>query len=98
MVMAMINMPQIIGIAGAVFVAAAWIPEILEIIRKKESPLNPNFAKIALTGTFLLFVYSIMNMDWVFIAVNAFILFQLGLALYYEYFVEPKNKKRQKKK
>jgi lipid-A-disaccharide synthase-like uncharacterized protein len=90
----MIDWLQIIGIAGAIFMAVAWVPEIIEIIRRKESPLNPNFARIALIGTALLLVYSILSKDWVFIAVNALILIQLCIALYYEYVVEPKSKKR----
>ena len=92
----MIEWLQIIGIAGAVFLAAAWIPEIIEIIRIRESKLNPNFAKIALLGTTLLLVYSILKTDFVFIVVNGFIFAQLCIALYYEYIVEPKNKKRKK--
>ncbi|MDD5239561.1 MAG: lipid-A-disaccharide synthase N-terminal domain-containing protein [Candidatus Nanoarchaeia archaeon] len=88
---------QIIGIAGAVVLAAAWIPEIIEIIRIRESKLNPNFAKIALLGTTLLLAYSIIKADFVFIAVNGFIFAQLCIALYYEYVVEPKSKKRNKK-
>ncbi len=94
----MIEWLQVIGIAGAVFLAAAWIPEILEIIRIRESKLNPNFAKIALLGTTLLLVYSILKADFVFIVVNGFIFAQLCIALYYEYFVEPKSRKRNKNK
>jgi len=94
----MIEWLQIIGITGAVVLAAAWIPEIIEIIRIRESKLNPNFAKIALLGTTLLLLYSIIKADFVFIVVNGFIFAQLCIALYYEYFVEPKSKKRNKKK
>jgi len=90
----MVEVLTLIGIAGAVILAIAWIPETLEIIRLKESKLNRKFAEVYFIGTLLLFLYALYLKDAIFAFVNGFILFQVCISLYYEFVVEPKTKKK----
>ena len=90
-------MSLILGIIGAIVLAIAWIPETLQIIRERESKLNPKFAVVYFVGTLLLFIYALSIKDIVFIIVNSVILTQVCISLYVEFIIEPKMKKRRRK-
>jgi len=89
--------PLLVGIIGAVILAIAWIPETIQIIRERESKLNPEFAAVYFVGTLLLFIYALILGDIVFSFVNGFILFQVCIGLYYEFVVERRAKKKKKR-
>ena len=88
----------LIGTAGVVFLAIAWIPEVLQTIRERESKLNPKFAVIYFIGTFCLFVYAIFLENIPFTIVNGLILGQVCISLYYEFVVEKREKIKKKRK
>jgi len=89
-------MTLILGVIGAIILAIAWIPETVQIIRERESKLNPKFAVVYFVGTLLLFLYAISIVDIVFSFVNGFILIQSCICLYYEFVVERRAKKKRK--
>ena len=87
-----------IGTAGVVFLAIAWIPEVLQTIRERESKINPKFAVIYFIGTFFLLVYAIFLRNIPFTIVNGLILGQVCINLYYEFVVEKRKKIKKKRK
>lgn len=86
-------MSVILGIIGAIVLCIAWIPETLQIIRERKSKLNPEFAIFYFVGTLLLFIYSLMLNDIVFIFVNGFVLAQMCISLYYGFVVKQKKRR-----
>ena len=88
----------LIGTAGVVFLAIAWIPEVLQTIRERESKINPKFAVIYFIGTFFLLVYAIFLRNIPFTIVNGLILGQVCINLYYEFVVEKREKIKKKRK
>ena len=79
----MLNYIEIIGIAGALLLIVAWIPELVDIIKAKKSKLNKRFSELLFFATLILLVYSIMVKDFIFIIINAFLLAEISISVYY---------------
>lgn len=84
----MVDTTLLIGTLGVVFLAVAWLPEIIQTIRERESKINPKFAVIYFIGTFFLMMYAIFLKNIPFTIVNGLILGQVCINLYYEFVVE----------
>lgn len=94
----MLNIVTLIGIGGALLLAASWVPQIIEVVRLKKSNLNQKFAEFMWLGSLMLLIYSLLIRDVVFVAVNIFILSQISISLYYEFFVEKHKKRKEVRK
>jgi len=74
---------ELIGIIGAILLIVAWIPEIKDIIKYKKTKLNKRFTELLFAATLILLAYSILKNDWVFTIINAFILLEVSISIYY---------------
>ncbi len=74
---------MIIGLLGMILLVIAWIPEILETIKRKGRGLNKTFLLLVVSGDFLLLIYSIQIGDPIFTALNLVLLSLALLELYY---------------
>ena len=81
---------EIIGLIGAFLLMIAWMPEIINILKKGKSKMDNTFTGIILLATVILLAYSIMIDNLVFIIVNSFILFEVSISLYYSFFPRKK--------
>lgn len=81
---------EIIGLIGAFLLMIAWMPEIINILKKGKSKMDNTFTGIVLLATLILFIYSILINNLVFIVVNSFILFEVSISLYFSFF--PRNR------
>ena len=79
----MLDPIEIVGIAGAIILIVAWIPELQEIIKAKRSKLDKRFSELLLAATLVLLVYSILKNDTVFIIINIFLFFEISISVYY---------------
>lgn len=75
---------EIIGIIGLVLIVIAWIPELMELIRKKKRELNIEFIIIYLLGSAALVIYSIQINSIIFGVLNGLIFLMNLMALFYE--------------
>ena len=67
----MSSINYIVGLAGAILIVIAWIPETIHTIRAKKSGLEIHFAVIYVIAAILLTIYSILILDFVFIFLNS---------------------------
>jgi len=73
-----------VGILGLILIALGWIPQTLEIIKKKNNNLNLKFNLLYTIGSLALTVYAIYINDIVFILLNGFAFLMSGIGLYYK--------------
>ncbi|MCH7850924.1 MAG: hypothetical protein IH845_04750 [Nanoarchaeota archaeon] len=71
------------GILGVVLIVLGWIPETIEIIRKKKNNLNLKFNILYTLGSLFLVIYSIYINDLVFILLNGFAFLMSSVGLFY---------------
>lgn len=83
-------MEQILGWVGFGMLVAAWVPQTMETIRQGYTETNLAFIILYVTASILLTVYSVLVVDYVFIALNASLTIGSGINLYYKLF--PKNR------
>lgn len=83
-------MEQILGWVGFGMLVAAWVPQTMETIRQGYTETNLAFIILYVTASILLTIYSILVVDYVFIALNASLTIGSGINLYYKLF--PKNR------
>ena len=74
---------MIIGLLGMALLVIAWVPEILETIRKKGKGLDLRYLLLVIGGNALLFIYSIQIGDLLFTALNLILLSMALIELYY---------------
>jgi len=75
---------MIIGILGAVLLAASWLPETYQTIKNKRCDANLEFILIYVIAAILLTIYSIQIKDLVFIGLNAFVVIESFINLVYK--------------
>ena len=75
---------MIIGIIGALLLAASWIPETWETVRTKKCSANAEFVIIYVVAAFLLLIYSYQIRDPVFVGLNTFVLGESSINLWYK--------------
>lgn len=73
-----------LGILGLILIALAWIPETLEIIKKKRNNLNLKFNILYVLGSLALVIYAVSINDLVFILLNGFAFLMSGIGLLYK--------------
>lgn len=81
---------EILGWIGFTILVSAWIPQTLETVRKGYTSTNLAFIIMYVVASLLLTIYSILIVDYVFIALNGLITIGSGINLYYKLF--PRNK------
>lgn len=87
---------QIWGVLGLICIGLGWIPQILEIIRKKKSNLTLSFAILYSFGSLSLAIYSIQLKDWIFTILNLFAFLMAVIGLYYALRFKKIDKKNRK--
>lgn len=83
---------MILGIIGLICIAIGWIPQVVEIVKKKKSNLNLSFALLYTIGSLSLVVYALQINDWIFVALNGFALLMSSIGLFYT--IRYKNKRK----
>lgn len=83
-------MEQILGWIGFSLLVAAWVPQTMETIRQGSTGTNLAFIILYVMASILLTVYSVLVVDYVFIALNASLTIGSGINLFYKLF--PKNR------
>ena len=73
---------MIIGMVGMAFLVLAWIPEILDTVKKGGRGIDMRFGLMSLIGDVLLIAYSYQIGDRVFLALNIFIFLATGLEVF----------------
>ena len=73
-----------LGILGLILIAFGWIPETLEIIKKKKNNLNLKFNVLYALGSLALVIYAIHIQNLVFILLNGFAFLMSGIGLLYK--------------
>jgi lipid-A-disaccharide synthase-like uncharacterized protein len=79
-----------IGLLGMFLLILAWVPEIIETIKKKGRGLNLQYLLLIIGGDILLLIYSVQIGDLIFTLLNIILLFMALVELYY---VLPRKKK-----
>lgn len=88
---------QYFGLVGLILIALGWIPETLEIIKKRKNNLNFKFNLLYAIGSLSLFIYAIYIGDNVFILLNGFAFFMSGIGLIYKFKNFGKKSSKRKK-
>ncbi len=73
-----------IGTIGLILIALGWIPQTLEIIKKKKNNLNLKFNLLYTIGSLALTLYAIYITDTIFVILNGFAFLMSGIGLYYK--------------
>ncbi len=73
----------ITGLIGIIFLAIAWIPEVIEIIKTRKSRINWEFGSLYVLGSIMLVIYSWQIKDTIFLILNSIIALMSSLSLYY---------------
>lgn len=83
---------MILGVIGLICIAIGWIPQIVEIVKKKKSNLNLGFAILYTLGSLALTLYALQISDWIFVILNGFALLMSAIGLFYT--IRPIKRKR----
>jgi lipid-A-disaccharide synthase-like uncharacterized protein len=74
---------MILGIIGLVCIAIGWIPQVIEIVKKRKSNLNLGFALLYTLGSLSLVLYALQISDWIFVSLNGFAFLMSAVGLFY---------------
>lgn len=74
---------MILGLIGLICIAIGWIPQIVEIVKKRKSNLNLGFALLYTIGSLALVLYALQISDWVFVILNGFVFLMSAVGLFY---------------
>lgn len=80
-----IDYARYIGILGVILIALGWIPQTLEIMKKKKNNLNLQFNLLYAIGSLALTVYAVYIADIIFILLNGFAFLMSAIGLYYKF-------------
>jgi lipid-A-disaccharide synthase-like uncharacterized protein len=83
-----------IGWLGAILLGASWVPETIHTIKRRESEVEPSFLVLYFFADLCLTIYAAWLNDLVFLTLNAFVLFNVVINMYYEFIVERRRKKK----
>jgi len=75
---------EIIGWVGFLLLVAAWVPQTIDTVKAGRTDVNLIFINLYVISSILLTVYSIMNVDYVFIALNGLLTVGSGINLFYK--------------
>lgn len=74
---------MIIGLIGMALLILAWIPEIMETLKKGGKGIEPHFAVMITLGDLFLLIYSYQIGDPIFISLNGILLVMALVELYF---------------
>ena len=74
------------GLVGLCCIAAAWIPQTVKTIREKRCDIGKAFLVLYIFGSISLTVYSSLNFDPIFLALNLLATIQSLINFYYKLF------------
>lgn len=77
---------EILGWSGFAILIMAWIPQTWDTIKAGKTEMNVAFILMYVFSSFLLTIYSVLENDMVFIALNALLTFGSGINLFYKLF------------
>ena len=77
---------EILGWIGFGILVAAWIPQTLETIRMRKTHLNMAFIIMYFSSSLLLTIYSVLQSDTVFMALNGLLTLGSGINMYFKLF------------
>ncbi len=75
---------EIIGWLGFFLLVGAWVPQTIETIKQGRTEINIVFIILYVISSALLTTYAILNMDYVFIALNGLLTLGSGINLFYK--------------
>lgn len=75
---------EIIGWAGFLLLVAAWVPQTIDTIRAGKTEVNLVFIILYVVSSALLTIYSVITIDYVFIALNGLLTIGSGINLFYK--------------
>tara|TARA_R110000868_G_scaffold259361_2_gene517170 strand:- start:38988 stop:39254 length:267 start_codon:yes stop_codon:yes gene_type:complete len=82
----MMDWIEILGWSGFAILIMAWIPQTWDTIKAGKTDMNLAFILMYVFSSLLLTIYSILEHDSVFIALNALLSVGSGINLYYKLF------------
>lgn len=77
---------EVLGWTGFAILIMAWIPQTYDTIKAGKTDLNIAFILMYVFSSLLLTIYSVLEGDTVFIALNALLTIGSGINLYYKLF------------
>ena len=77
---------ELLGWVGFGILVIAWVPQTYETIRAGRTNLNIAFILLYASASLLLTIYSVLEHDDVFIALNGMLTIGSGINLYYKLF------------
>ncbi len=77
---------EILGWTGFAILIMAWIPQTLDTIKAGKTDINIAFILMYVFSSLLLTIYSILENDHVFIALNGLLTIGSGINLFYKLF------------
>ncbi|MEQ9309630.1 MAG: lipid-A-disaccharide synthase N-terminal domain-containing protein [Balneolaceae bacterium] len=77
---------EILGWTGFAILIMAWIPQTIDTIKAGRTDMNLAFILMYVVSSLLLTIYSLLENDHVFIALNALLTVGSGINLFYKLF------------
>lgn len=77
---------EVLGWTGFAILIMAWIPQTYDTIKAGKTDLNIAFILMYVFSSLLLTIYSVLEDDTVFIALNALLTIGSGINLFYKLF------------
>ncbi len=75
---------ELLGWLGFGLLITAWVPQTWDTIKSGRTDMNLVFIMLYVTSSLLLTVYSVLTVDYVFIALNALLTVGSGINLFYK--------------
>ncbi len=75
---------ELIGWAGFLLLVAAWVPQTIDTIKAGKTDVNMVFIILYVISSALLTIYAVINVDYVFIALNGLLTIGSGINLFYK--------------
>lgn len=80
------NYVELLGWTGFAILILAWIPQTYDTIKAGKTDINMAFIIMYVSSSLLLTIYSVLEDDAVFIALNAMLTIGSGINLFYKLF------------
>lgn len=77
---------EILGWTGFAILVSAWVPQTLQTIHAGKTDISVAFILMYVFSSLLLTIYSVLENDHVFIALNGLLTIGSGINLYYKLF------------
>lgn len=77
---------EILGWTGFAILVSAWVPQTWQTIKAGQTDISLAFILMYVSSSLLLTIYSVLENDHVFIALNGLLTIGSGINLYYKLF------------